>query len=870
MTRRYSIYDAAALGTDLDLDNGGVVLTTVTSGLDINRTARGNISQTDRDNVVEFIVYGDATTLDNKVSIGVCTASSSLSNYVGGQLSSIGYRLGEGDIYRNGVSIQSATVAEIGDVVTMLVSFGDETLTILWQLNGATVATVTLDTGSPADSLTGVPLYWAVSIGSTIAAGDIKVFVNSGRQDLEHPSALSDGWWTSTAIGDTIRISDVPYLSLPSDEPASARWHGVIDKADIQIDRGVHFWPWGDSQSTRGSGVAIVVSDPDGLLDETLTGALRDQPVTLSFLDSTGAALNDATSVGSFVLERVEATDEITRRITCRDTLASLEAPLQRRFIRPDAAEDAAFRPWPVTIGAVFSMEPVLIDELDYRYALDSVGLSTIGKVRDAGDPLESVGSPTTYYLENGGQTLRLATVPFGILTIDAEYTGSSYVYTDGSPPYDATLGFGNPFTEVGSPDEIAHWEEGGSFGDPANFPRFASPDRVGFPQIGSGYVSNIRFEPQQLQAGVQYQWSITVHQIQRYTSPISPAYIGLSSLNSEFGYFWRAQSTSVSGQIIESGTGATRTLPYTFTGLYTPAYSHDLYIHYVANNIVSGIDCEISGLTFIEVPQVDAEAEDSVVEEALLPLPLNLLLRELIEVRGRFSSTIWDQSSATAIDTATGYQGQGYHTREQVTVRDAVDSVLTGYTASVYLARDGRLKVMRLVAPENETATATLTSSDMTGPPLPTWDEARGLSRQLGVRRNERILTDTDLVTDEIEVTLRLRRKLARRHRFVCATGASLAAGLEHADAGEVVDTRLVKREDGQTEIDRVGGMYTDSRCFYNVPVVGRSDLDIGDVVNVTYPRFGLDDGKNLLLVRVRESRLADQQVLTFWGLAP
>jgi hypothetical protein len=72
---------------------------------------------------------------------------------------------------------------------------------------------------------------------------------------------------------------------------------------------------------------------------------------------------------------------------------------------------------------------------------------------------------------------------------------------------------------------------------------------------------------------------------------------------------------------------------------------------------------------------------------------------------------------------------------------------------------------------------------------------------------------------------------------------------------------------------IDHGCGLYANERgrCFYGpVTVLGRPEIDIGDVLTTTYPRWGLSEGTNLLVVRVRPLLLAGSQQITLWGLGP
>lgn len=844
MSRRYAIFDASAAGADLTVQNGGTLLTTDTTGLSINRSIRLSIAVSEFDHRAQFVVFGDGA-LANKLSIGLANATfDETASYAGGDANSIGYRVAEGQIHTGGSSVETVATGALGDVIDVILRFdGAGGGTVAWRRNGVLVTSRALPAG-----LEDTALDFVVSLGSDVEAGDIRVALNSGRDDYEFPLGDSDlGLYEVPALGNPLRISDVDFLSAPDDAPANARWEGVITRADILIDRAVHFWPWGPSSAARGSAVSITFTDPDGLADALLSGAWRDQPASVRYTDTDLAAAID---FGSFVVERCEVVDELTRRLTLRDPLAQFEVGTQRRRFRPDAEENAANRLWPVTLGACFSIEPVLIDDVNYVYAVDSLGAEGIGKVRDKGDPLDQFAVPTPdFTITDGGQTITLAAPPAGIVTIDASVTGDGYVP---DTPVDAVGGDGNPFDgTIGSAP--TNWDvfRANALND---LPELLSLNRVRFHQ-NLTRDSWIQHQTATLVAGQRYRWRVVVDQIAGTSETALTAALLLTQEANQFTDY--ARITTVGEHV----------------GVYTPVSTHDVYLYYSANNFVggTGLDCIVSLAEWIEIPAVDDTGTDDEVEEALVPLPLAEMMRQIIEVRGRLPSTSWAQASAAAIDTASGYQGLGFHTVEPVTVRQALDAILDSYTASVYPDRNGVLQVMRLIAPEDATPDGTLDESEMLTPPLPRWDEAPGLTRQLGARRNERILTDTDLVTDEVAVTLRLRRKLARQHRFVLTYGGPLAPGYDHADTAPPIGTRLVKREDGQAEIERVGEIYSRSRSFYGpVRVAGRSDIEIGQVLTTTYPRFGLDAGRALLVVGIRESLLGDTREVLLWGLSP
>lgn len=869
MTRRYAIYDAAALGADLDIQRGGVLVTTIVDALDINRTARGTVAVEGYESIYEVILFGlSGTPIANKVSVGIVTADASLSLYVGGDEFGMGYRPGEGQIHHDGASVATVTAGAMGDVTAVRYTpdgSGGGTVSFYRK----PVAGVTVLLGSqalPAD-MQNAPLYIAVSLGSVDDPGDLSLALNAGQDAWEAPvlTEASAGWWETPALAGALRVSDLHYLSGREDAPPFARWYEGITAADIIDDSALNFWIWGTDGAARGSAVQINVTDPIGLLDDTLGGAYRDQPASLKYVEA-GAALNTAIDLGQMIVERVEATGEIERRITLRDPLAQFDsARLQPRRIRPDADVEAANRPWPTLIGAGFSLPVVLLDQGNRVYAIDSLGTTAVGRVRDRGNPLDAVGDPGAlpdpippdYVVSLDGQTLTLENEPVGIVTVDAVVSGGAL--PDPPSPVDELAGVGNPFDGV-IDGAITGWDRYAAISD---LPRYIGAGKVAFQQ-NITRISRINATGVTLTAGTTYRIRLRLHQMQPAVGTGGIARLLLCQADSQFSEF-----ATINGPLIDGFVDD----PTDYVFMHTALVDHGLWIFYTGNSVALGQDCIISAVsaTIIPPPVEDGDEDETDEELAALALPLADMLEQGIETRGGFDSTVWDRASAEAIDTASGYAGQGFWATDQVTLSEYVDTLLDAYTACAFRGDDGRLTFARLVAPENETATGDIGLADILTPPLPRWDEMRGLTRQAGARRNEFVFDDSDLASDLTAVGWRARRKLTRRHRIIATSGARTAPGLEHAETAEPLDTRLLLRADVQAELDRVLRIAGKARSFYGpFDIVEPGRFALGQIVTLTYPRFGLDTGRKVMIVRITKRRLARTGQITCWGLSP
>lgn len=859
ITLRRAIFNLAAAGASLTVEQGGAVVTTTAPALSVARSVRGTIGMMAYSSYAEFIVYGDATTIANKVSVGVLSEVASLNNYVGGDNYGIGYRVAEGQIHRGGVSIAAVAAGGLGSVVGVLLTHGDGSRAVAFYLDGVLQHVETVILESPTDPLFGVPLFFGASVGSTLE-GDIEIMVNSGRRQFEYPSALSSGWWEAPTMPGKIRISDVDFLSAPTDSPPHARYKGCLAVTGYQTSRSLNFWPWGDSRIEGGS-VALTFTDPAHEFDRVLSGRFRDTSILLRFTETT---LDAATTIADLVFERAEVADDLTKRIIGRDLLARIAStPLQTRYFRPDATGGAANRAWPLTLGAAFSVPVVLFDDEARRYAIDSVGVEGIGLVRDAGVVLEQAGSPLGYVLEASGQALDLGDIPLGVVTADVAVTGDSYV-----PPVvvDAIGGSGNPFADAGGGDIVDFDRFQDDPGIPDSTPYYYGGGYVAFPQ---NYMnrSRIKHQTATLDLGKRYRVRITVAQMGGFAPGSAlAAEVGLTRLDDRFSSFWALNTTNFY-------SGNPFGLPRSYTFAYSPPVTHDVTVYFSGNEINGGTPTLVGALSFEEIPNPSGIDEEA-IEDALaaLAMPLEDMLRAILTERGPFLESQWNAADAAAIDTATGYVGTGFHATENALCDQAIDEVLVGYTACPFLDRAGVLRVARMIAPEEvpvDERFGELRVERMLGPLTYRRDDAPGLTRSMGARRNERVLSDGDLKTTDPAVTLRLRKKLSRTHRYVETSGANLAPGYQHVEGADYVGSRLVMPADARTEINRVCEIYTVDRGFYPVETVYLDGLELGDVLTVYYPFYGLDDGVALRVVEIEEDRINRTMSLILWGLA-
>lgn len=865
MSRRYAIFDAANLGSQLDVTRGGIVLTTLAPGLGIARTGRCDVPAQDFESFAEFIVYGNAgTSISNRISIGVVTDDVGLSDYVGADEYGVGYRLGEGQIHHDGSSIESVAVGALGDVIGVRFTPGEAGEGVVtWYRNGVQVTAVDLPT-----ELEGQPLFLACSLGSDLEPGDLEIMVNSGRDWFWFPAAgQGAGWWESAAIPGTLRYGDMPYISGRGEDMPYVRFEGGITENRIQDVRGVHFHIWGDSRSqASGSAAVLEVLDSEGRLDDALGLVYRDQPASLRLVDpETG--YDAGHSLGSFIVERIEATGPITRKVTLRGPLASFEVPLLRLAVRPDADENAVGHYYPALIGPGFSCPVRLLNQASRIYAIDSIGVAAVGKVRDQGVALDPTAPD--YAMQNGGREIEILNEPAGTVTVDAAASGGAII-----PPgsTDVLGGEGNPFVGVGGVGTFPDGWTAVTAAKSGYEPYVDGSGRLFIPHPDQAWTQVIKHDTAVLEAGKSYILEIAVDEL--WFHPTASSSIAMLYYPYPTSPDWWSLYTALHDPSagVYAGGVLYPHLPQVLTYRITPSANMDLMLRWrVQTTMLPPFTPDtaaiIRHIKLTELPPPEDGTEDELEAEiAAAALPLADIMAEVIGNRCGLPGTLWNRASAEAIDAATGFTGQGYWTAEQAKLRDVIDTLLRGYMASAFEAADGRLTFARLVDPETVPPDGVdITESDVLNDLLPEADEMPGLTCSIGCRRNEHVFS-----ADELGDALpwAARPKLTRQYRYVRRYGGPLAPGLEHARAAETLDSRLVITEDAQDAIDYAGQLASKARCFFDVKVPRPERWEVAEVCRM-YSQRWFGGWQNVYITRITNGRQSSG-TLRVWTRAP
>jgi hypothetical protein len=245
---------------------------------------------------------------------------------------------------------------------------------------------------------------------------------------------------------------------------------------------------------------------------------------------------------------------------------------------------------------------------------------------------------------------------------------------------------------------------------------------------------------------------------------------------------------------------------------------------------------------------------------------PAQIAKRILIDRLG-FASGDVSAGDVTALDTAAPYEC-GFWWNEETTGTAALDEVLQSAGAWWGPDKDGLMRLAQFTAPSG-TPVLALVAGDVIGPVLrsPVADQDRGIPTFAVIVRYGRNYTvqTTGLAG---AVTAARRGVIAQEWREARYTDASVQTA--HRLAREiVVETGIVSAANALTEATRLQALRGVRRDRFEFVVPQNTEtalLDLGQVVSLTHPRYGLSGGALLRIIGVEPDAAAKTIRLTGW----
>lgn len=225
-----------------------------------------------------------------------------------------------------------------------------------------------------------------------------------------------------------------------------------------------------------------------------------------------------------------------------------------------------------------------------------------------------------------------------------------------------------------------------------------------------------------------------------------------------------------------------------------------------------------------------------------------------------KHSITNYSSTDLTTIDTAKSYRYAYYQDNNQNrTIRDVIKWFCDSFTGWFYGDESGDIRFGHLQEPA-VSSDVDIEKINVIGGINIFDDLAPNITTKIGNDRNWYVYNSDDIAP---AATAQNQINLAQQWRKVQESSNTLDSF--YRDKVEPFDSLIHVNGDALLEIDEVVGLYSQRRRFYSF----ESDIkaDIGETVKLTYNRFDLDAGVNLLCVGKTIDFISNIYRLTLWG---
>jgi hypothetical protein len=619
----------------------------------------------------------------------------------------------------------------------------------------------------------------------------------------------------------TLYYANAMYCTRAGDTPANTLFHERI--RDCDYERAITF-PWWSRTGGAAPVRYIDLINTDAAFDSMLFDDWRDTRVDI-YLVLPRAAFSTATLVGTLFVENVVTPDPNTFRLNGYSIVEALDKELTTKYDPKITNAQYRNKPRPISLGRIRFVYPINRTVGDTTTSTRAV----YDVADDYFEKLEGVfirGANITEVQTN----LPLANQFFTQQDFDPEYGG---------------IGFRTRLVEYRiAADVQGQLRREAEITTNSTFPTGSGSTITGWTVTpGSGTIS-------WLGAGQAYISSIGVDDV----------YIS-QSLTLVDGQYYQLQAEIFSGTgvwTMSQGTTALRSVEV-FTGAHHTVFQF---------STGEATDIRIGFLT---------GASGNITLSAFRCFPV-FRINNLSEVmrfvadRAGVTTASLDLASASSIEEANEVK-IAFAATDEVKGGELLRKAAASYGCALYQASTGLLTPIKLAEPLPDTEEDfILYEVDVDGEVQFEPDFAPGLSKRLNYNRNYNVHSEDDVqgITATTSAGVALRAEFMRDVNTTEST-VTLHSLYDDAEERDPLESLITTKADADVLINEICGLYTVVRGFYSfrafVTTVEPHTIEPGQTVKLYYSRYGLEVGKNLLVVYAKSSFGAKSVDLVLWG---
>lgn len=243
-------------------------------------------------------------------------------------------------------------------------------------------------------------------------------------------------------------------------------------------------------------------------------------------------------------------------------------------------------------------------------------------------------------------------------------------------------------------------------------------------------------------------------------------------------------------------------------------------------------------------------------------------VIKRIVTTKGGLSASDIDATSFSNLDTSTiaiKNSDVGFYAPEGENILNVLDGLISSLGAYYTFDREGKLVVGVLTEPST-TASESFTELEILSIQRRS-TSIPSISQTVGTRKHWHVFSENDMagavLSDEPY-------KARLENEFVDEEYADSTVITKHllAEAGDRIETYINCNCMGYEEAKRRQGLYGIERDLFVIKVKTQPFmLELNDTIQIKLDRYGLDNGKNMRIVSLKEDASKNEVTMEVWG---
>jgi hypothetical protein len=199
------------------------------------------------------------------------------------------------------------------------------------------------------------------------------------------------------------------------------------------------------------------------------------------------------------------------------------------------------------------------------------------------------------------------------------------------------------------------------------------------------------------------------------------------------------------------------------------------------------------------------------------------------------------------------------------VSAMDSITDILASVGAYWFFTRNGLLSVKRFINPVNQIPLLSVGTDDIAQGTFKATQRNKPVKRiGVGYKRNYSVQNDglAGAVGESARQSFGTEYLNASEENTVIGTAHPLAL------VADELPSFLVNQADAQAEAARILDLFDGNSTIYQFEsFLIPQKLNLGDVIEIIYPRYGFDSGKNVLVIGLSLSPTQSLSEVTVWS---